>query len=114
MADILQEVLKKLDDNKEISSASFEAANIILYTKNKEFFIDNKGRIRELVNEFKKRIELRPDPKLSISQEKAEKAIREILPTECNVAQIIFEVFQSSFKILISCLTISFPLTFIV
>mgnify|MGYP006449554175 CR=1 FL=1 len=33
MADILQEVLKKLDDNKEISSASFEAANIILYTK---------------------------------------------------------------------------------
>ena len=91
MADILQEVLKKLDDNKEISSASFEAANIILYTKNKEFFIDNKGRIRELVNEFKKRIELRPDPKLSISQEKAEKAIREILPTECNVAQIIFD-----------------------
>ena len=50
--DILKEVVKLLPDGV-ISEAGFEAANIVLYTKDKDFFLDNKGEIRKLVEEFK-------------------------------------------------------------
>jgi uncharacterized protein len=90
MADILKEIVKKLPDDL-VSEATYEAANIVLYTKNKEFFFDNKGKIRELVKEFKKRIELRPDPSLCIVIEDAEKKIKEIVPKEAGVQDLIFD-----------------------
>ena len=80
MPDILKDIQKELP--KIICSANFEAANIVLYTDNAEFFKDNKGKIKELVNKFKKRIELRADDKLLKEQEEVEKAIKEIVPQE--------------------------------
>ena len=91
MADILSEIVAKLPKNLEISLSSYEGANIILYTKDKDFFLDNKGEIRKLVNEFKKRIELRPDPSIVLDMEKAKKIITDILPEESEVDNIIFE-----------------------
>ena len=70
MPDILKEIIKVLPANK-ISEATFEAANIVLYTKDKEYFFDNNGTIKTAVNEFKKRIELRPDPTICMEMEKA-------------------------------------------
>ena len=40
MVKILDEVLKNLPENAKISDAVFEGASIVLYTKNKEFFLD--------------------------------------------------------------------------
>jgi len=40
MADILNEVVNKLPKDADITSSNFEAANIILYTKNIDFFND--------------------------------------------------------------------------
>jgi len=60
MADILKEIIKSLPEGK-ISEATFEAANIVLYTKDKDYFLDNNGTIKKIVDEFKKRVELRPD-----------------------------------------------------
>lgn len=90
MSDILKEITKKMPKDK-ISDASFEGANIVLYTKDKDFFFDNKGIIREVVNEFKKRIELRPDPSITLDMEKTEKKIKEIMPEEAKVEDIIFD-----------------------
>ena len=90
MADILKEILKELPEDK-ISEGGFEGANIVLYTKDKDFFLDNKGLIREAVNKFKKRIELRPDPSIAIKQEKAEKIIKKTIPKEAGIANIIFD-----------------------
>ena len=48
----MKEILEKIPESKNlISSALFEAANIVLYTKNRDFYLDNKGIIRELVQE---------------------------------------------------------------
>ncbi|MBU1111483.1 MAG: beta-CASP ribonuclease aCPSF1, partial [Nanoarchaeota archaeon] len=94
MTDILKEILKKLPDGK-ISEATFEAANIVLYTKDKEYFKDNKGTIKELVKEFKKRIELRPDPSICMPLEKAEKKIKEIIPEEAGAQELIFDAPRS-------------------
>jgi len=89
MADILKEILKVLPD--KISDATFEGANIVLYTKNKEYFLDNQGTIRKAVEQFKKRIELRPDPSLCLEKEKAEKLIRQLIPEEAGADTFIFD-----------------------
>ena len=48
MPNILDEMLKELPKDK-ISEACFEGANIILYTKDREFFLANSLAIKEMV-----------------------------------------------------------------
>ena len=91
--DILKTILDKLGGN--INEASFEGANIVLYTDNEKFFKDDGGKIREIVNEIKKRIELRADQKILMSQEKAEEQIKKIIPSEADITQIIFDFHRS-------------------
>ncbi len=90
MTEILDEILKDLPHGK-ISDAGFEGANIVLYTKDKAFFFDNNGIIKDIVNKIKKRVELRPDPSITHDREKAEQEIREIIPEDANIDQIIFD-----------------------
>ncbi len=87
---IIKEILKSLPEGS-ISDAAFEGANIVLYTKDKDYFFDNKGSIKKVVDDIKKRVELRPDPSLCMDEEKAEKVIRQILPEEAAITQIIFD-----------------------
>jgi len=90
MSDIIKEILKFVPSNK-VSEAGFEGANIVLYTKDKNFFLDDKGLIRQVVSEFKKRVELRCDPSIIMDPENAEKEIRKILPEEAGVTSVFFE-----------------------
>jgi KH/beta-lactamase-domain protein len=94
MADIIKEILKILPSEK-ISAAVFEGANIVLYTKNKTFFFDNQGVIKKAVDEFKKRIELRPDPSITMDEEEAEKEIRKVIGKEAGVSDVIFDTQRS-------------------
>ena len=61
---ILKNITEQLHGN--ITEANFEGANIVLYTNNEKFFKDDKGKIREIVNEIKKRVELRADQKILV------------------------------------------------
>ncbi|MBI4980166.1 beta-CASP ribonuclease aCPSF1 [Candidatus Woesearchaeota archaeon] len=94
MADILKEIIKMLPEDK-VSDATFEGANIVLYTKDKKYFMDNEGTIRAAVQQFKKRIELRPDPALCMEIAKAEKEIKKIIPEEAGIDEIIFDAPRS-------------------
>ena len=90
MANILKEIIKTLPTGN-IDDSALEGANIVLYTKNKEYFKDNQGTIRAAVKEFKKRIELRPHPSLCIDMEEAKKAIKKIVDKEAGVKEFIFD-----------------------
>ncbi len=90
MSEIIKEIMKSIPSGK-ISDACFEGANIVLYTKDKEFFLDNRGVIRGIVDQIKKRVELRPDPAICMEMEKAEKKIKEIIPEEAGQTEIIFD-----------------------
>ena len=90
MGDIVKEILKSLPENK-ISDVNFEGANIVLYTKDKDFFLNNNGIIKKVVDDIKKRVELRPDPSVTMEMEEAEKIIRSIIPEEAGVDQVIFD-----------------------
>ena len=89
MADILKNITEKL--NGEIIEANFEGANIVLYTNNEKFFREGEPKIKEIVEQIKKRVELRADKKILPEKEIVEKKIREIIPEEAELTNIIFD-----------------------
>ncbi len=91
MARILDEVMKLLPPQADISEAVFEAANIVLYTKNVNFFLDNQGSIKTVVEALKKRVELRADPSLTLDADKSKKIIEKLLPADVGNTNIIFD-----------------------
>ncbi len=89
--EILKEVYKFIPDKSKISDTSFEGANIILYTKDSDFFLNSNGLLKEIVNAIKKRVELRPDPSICMEMEEAQKNIERLLPKEAGHSSILFD-----------------------
>ncbi|MBI2629748.1 beta-CASP ribonuclease aCPSF1 [Candidatus Pacearchaeota archaeon] len=94
MTDILKSILSDLPNS--ITSANFEGANIVLYTDDRIFFSEGEGKIKAIVDKIKKRVELRADEKILLSQEDTDKSIKEIVPGEAEITNIIFDVQRSS------------------
>ncbi len=93
MADILKSIKDELP--KSICDASFEGANIVLYTKDKEFFKTGDQKIKDVVDRVKKRIELRCDNTILASEDETDKTIRALVPQEAEITNIIFDVQRS-------------------
>jgi hypothetical protein len=90
MPDIMKTILNELPE-RIIDSANFEGANIVVYTKDKNFFLEGEGKIIEIVNKIKKRVELRASKDLLLEQEKTKKIIEEIVPAEAEIQGILFD-----------------------
>ncbi len=91
--DILKQITDQLHEN--VTDASFEGANIVLYTDNAKFFREGETKIKEIVDQIKKRVELRADQKVLLSQEATEKEIRKIIPADAEITEIIFDIQRS-------------------
>ncbi|MEK6898317.1 MAG: beta-CASP ribonuclease aCPSF1 [Nanoarchaeota archaeon] len=91
--DILKTITEKLEG--KITEAGFEGANIVLYTDNEKFFKTGEGEIKKIVNEIKKRIELRADQKILPEQEKTQEEIKKIVPVEAEITNILFDSHRS-------------------
>ena len=90
MKDILKTVESELPKGM-MDSINFEGANIIVYTSNKKFFLEGDSAIKDVVNKIKKRVELRAEEKILMGEEEAEKTIREIIPKDAELTQVIFD-----------------------
>ena len=93
MADILKSIKEELP--RLITDATFEGANIVLYTENKEFFKTGEPKIKEIVDKIKKRIELRAENSILASESETEKTIRGVIPEEAEITNIIFDAHRS-------------------
>ena len=91
--DILKNVTDQLGG--KITEANFEGANIVLYTKDENFFREGESKIKSIVDQIKKRIELRADQKILPDKETAEVQIRKIVPVDAEITEIIFDVQRS-------------------
>ncbi len=91
--DILKTITNQLSGN--ITEAGFEGANIVLYTDNQNFFLSGESAIKEVVNQVKKRIELRADKKILKKEEETEKEIRSIIPSDAEITSIMFDIHRS-------------------
>jgi len=90
MADILKTILSNLPE-KVIDNANFEGANIVVYTSDKKFFNEGEQQIRDVVNKIKKRVELRASESILMDKEATEKLIRETVPAEAEIQNILFD-----------------------
>ncbi len=91
--DILKQITDQLHES--ITDASFEGANIVLYTDNAKFFKEGEVKIKKIVDQIKKRVELRADEKILMDKEKTEAEIKKIVPPEAEITDIIFDVQRS-------------------
>lgn len=93
MVKILDEILKELPAEK-VSTVEFEAANIVIYTRNRDFLFSGRYEIKKLVSKFKKRIELRADTSLLMSEEQTEAKIKSIL-NDVQIGEFKFDSARS-------------------
>ena len=77
---ILKELREKLPSDANISEVKFEASEIIIYTKNKDFFKSSEEQVKDIVKQLKKRVEIRPDISICLDPEKAKNKIYDIVP----------------------------------
>lgn len=94
MADILKSIKEELP--KVINDAAFEGANIVLYTNDKEFFKTGESKVKSVVDKIKKRIELRAEQAILLSEEETEKTIRALVPEDASITNVIFDIQRSS------------------
>jgi len=94
MADILKSIKDELPG--VINDVEFEGANIVLYTKDKDFFKKGDEKVRAVVDKIKKRIDLRAEKEILLSAEETEKTIRALIPEEADITNIIFDIQRSS------------------
>ncbi|MFC2143964.1 beta-CASP ribonuclease aCPSF1 [Candidatus Aenigmatarchaeota archaeon] len=88
---ILKEFEKRLPSDAGITEVKFEGSEIVIYTKNKDFFTDSEHTIRQIVRELKKRVEVRPDLSITMDAEKAKVLIEKIVPEGAGIQAIYFE-----------------------
>ncbi len=91
--DILKNITDQLKEH--ITEASFEGANIVLYTDNETFFKEGESKIKEIVEQIKKRVELRADQKILHEQSQTETEIKKIVPEEAEITNMIFDIQRS-------------------
>jgi len=88
------EIIEKVRDRlpkEAVSRIELEGSEIIVYTKNEEFFRSHEQTVKEVVNELKKRIEIRPESNLTLDQEATKAKIKEIVPEDAKINEIYFE-----------------------
>jgi KH/beta-lactamase-domain protein len=90
-SDLFEKVKSSLPSEANISDIRYEGCEIVLYTKNKDFFISDPQEIKNLVSTLKKRIILRPDPSICIDAEAAKIIIEKLVPKEAGLVDIEFE-----------------------
>ena len=88
--EILERVKSSLP-KEVVDRIELEGCEIVVYTKDKFFFLDASEQVKSTVQELKKRIEVRPDSTLSLPPEDAKKIIMEIAPEDAKVKDIRFE-----------------------
>jgi KH/beta-lactamase-domain protein len=91
MMNILKELQEKLPRDAMISEVKFEGSEIVLYTKNKDFFRESEASIKDIVKELKKRVEIRPDLSIVMDQGKAKDLIHKLVPEDAGIQAIYFE-----------------------
>jgi hypothetical protein len=91
LSDAKSVVKKIVPDHVEITGIDFEGPTIVIYTKNMEVFSDGNELIRQIAQQLRRRITVRPDPSLLVPQDEAEKTIRDTIPPEAQITGVYFD-----------------------
>lgn len=87
----LEDVISRLPKTAMITKTMYEGSDIVIYTKNKDFFVNGSADIKAIVSEIRKRINLRPDHAITLPEAEAKAKIMQIVPKEAEIQDILFE-----------------------
>ncbi|MCK5040464.1 MAG: beta-CASP ribonuclease aCPSF1 [Candidatus Aenigmarchaeota archaeon] len=85
------ELLEHLPSDAMITKFAFEGADVVLYTKNKNFFLEGGAKLKELISKIRKRIIIMPDELIMCPEKQAREHLKKILPKDAGVEDILFE-----------------------
>lgn len=89
--DIKKDIIELIGDTAVVEDINFEVSNIIVYTKNRNFFLNSSDLIKSIVSKEKKRVEVRLDSSLLTEEKEAEKKITKLVPEEAELKEIWFD-----------------------
>jgi KH/beta-lactamase-domain protein len=84
-------ILQSLPHEASLTKIEYEGPCIALYSKNPSYLLQNNQLVLNMVNSIKKRIVIRTDESLRLSQEESIKVIANTIPIEAGVAQTFFD-----------------------
>ncbi|MEM3851586.1 MAG: beta-CASP ribonuclease aCPSF1 [Methanomassiliicoccales archaeon] len=90
--DEIKEIVNKIvPESFGVTAIDFEASVIVVYIKNFELYAQNQEVVKQLAQQLRRRVDIRPDPSLLSTEDEAEKKIREIIPAEAKIEDIFFD-----------------------
>ena len=84
-------ILQSLPQEASLTKIEYEGPCIALYSKNPSYLLQNNQLVLNMVNSIKKRIVIRTDESLRLSQDQSIKVIVDTIPTEAGVAGTFFD-----------------------
>lgn len=90
--DLKNKIADKLGKGITITDLEFEGPELVIYTTDPKAFADNGDIIRSLAKDLRKRIVVRPDPKMLVEPEEAIRSIKGIVPSESGVSNHYFDM----------------------
>lgn len=92
LSNLKTRIVKLLPDNVCITGVEFEGPELVIYSEEMQAFVDDGTIVRTLAKDLKKRISVRPSSNILMEQDKAIKAIYEIIPEEGGIKNIYFDM----------------------
>jgi len=92
LIDLKKKIKTHLPKEITISDVDFEGPELVIYTEEPRKFADDGDLIKGLAKELRKRIVVRPDPKVLAQPEEAITAISKIVSTESGISNHFFDV----------------------
>ena len=84
-------ILQSLPHEASLTKIEYEGPCIALYSKNPSYLLQNNQLVLNMVNSIKKRIVIRTDESLRLSQDESIKVIANTVPMEAGVAGTFFD-----------------------
>jgi len=89
--EISQTILEHVPKEAEVTRIEFEGPTLAVYTKKPEILIEQSHVVAEIVNLIRKRIVIRSDPSVRLSEKETEKLIQEIVSKEAEITGVNFD-----------------------
>ncbi|WP_276935946.1 beta-CASP ribonuclease aCPSF1 [Ferroplasma acidiphilum] len=84
-------IFDRLYPDNKITEIDYEGSTIVVNTKDQNLFSDRDDLARQIAQELRRRIAIRPDPSIMSEEKDADGKIREIIPADAGLQDIYFE-----------------------
>ncbi|MCX8204381.1 MAG: beta-CASP ribonuclease aCPSF1 [Candidatus Nezhaarchaeota archaeon] len=88
---VKEELLQLIPKEAKVTKIEFEGPEVVVYAQNPTALIEDDSLMKNLAKTLKKRVVLKTDPEVRLSEEEARKIIVELAPPEAELTDITFD-----------------------